>query len=115
MGRVFKSGYLTYLNDVDSRSRITSVASARHRLVYTAMANRARPGRSAPKLFAVSGESLNQSSLGLTFAFSVLIGFAIGFGLDRLFHTRPWLMLVFTALGLAAGFVNLVRAARLGR
>jgi ATP synthase protein I len=76
------------------------------------MDNRAR---SHSKLVSASTESLNQSSLGLTFAFSALIGFGIGFGLDRLFHTRPWLMLVFTGLGLAAGFVNLVRAARLGR
>jgi ATP synthase protein I len=67
------------------------------------------------KLVSASPESLNQSTLGLTFAFSVLIGFGIGFGLDRLFHTRPWLMLVFSALGLAAGFVNLLRAARVGR
>ena len=76
------------------------------------MDNRAR---SHSKLVGAAPESLNQSSLGLTFAFSALIGFGIGFGLDRLFHTRPWLMLVFTGLGLAAGFVNLVRAARLGR
>jgi ATP synthase protein I len=76
------------------------------------MDNRAR---SHSKLVGAAAESLNQSSLGLTFAFSTIIGFGIGFGLDRLFHTRPWLMLVFAALGLAAGFVNLVRAARLGR
>jgi ATP synthase protein I len=76
------------------------------------MDNRAR---SHSKLVGAAPESLNQSTLGLTFAFSVLIGFGIGFGLDRLFHTRPWLMLVFSALGLAAGFVNLLRAARAGR
>jgi ATP synthase protein I len=76
------------------------------------MDNRAR---SFSKRVGVSAESLDQSALGLTFAFSALIGFGIGFGLDRLFHTQPWLMLVFTGLGLAAGFVNLLRAARLGR
>jgi F0F1-type ATP synthase assembly protein I len=76
------------------------------------MDNRAR---SPLKLVGAEPESLNQSSLGLTFAFSVLIGFGIGLGLDRLLHTRPWLMLVFAALGLAAGFVNLLRAARVGR
>jgi F0F1-type ATP synthase assembly protein I len=76
------------------------------------MDNRAR---SPLKLPGTAPESLDQSSLGLAFAFSALIGFGIGFGLDRLLHTRPWLMLVFTVLGLAAGFVNLVRAARLGR
>ena len=76
------------------------------------MDNRAR---SLSKQVGIAADSLDQSALGLTFAFSALIGFGIGFGLDRLFHTRPWLMLVFTALGLAAGFVNLLRAARIGR
>ena len=76
------------------------------------MDNRAR---SPLKLVGTTPESLDQSALGPTFAFSVLIGFGIGLGLDRLFHTRPWLMLVFTALGLAAGFVNLLRAAHVGR
>jgi F0F1-type ATP synthase assembly protein I len=76
------------------------------------MDNRAR---SHSRLVGTEPESLNQSTLGLTFAFSVLVGFGIGFGLDRLFHTSPWLMLIFAALGLAAGFVNLLRAARLGR
>ena len=71
--------------------------------------------KSLSKQVGASTEALNQSALGLTFAFSVLIGFGIGYGLDRLLHTRPWLMLVFTALGLAAGFVNLLRAARAGR
>jgi ATP synthase protein I len=52
------------------------------------------------------------STLGLTFAFSVLIGFAIGYGLDRLFHTSPFLMIVFILLGLASGILNIVRAVR---
>lgn len=56
---------------------------------------------------AVSG-----STLGLTFAFSVLIGFAIGYGLDRLFHTSPFLMIIFILLGLASGILNIARAVR---
>jgi len=76
------------------------------------MARRARPGRALPKLVAESGDSLNASALGLTFAFSVLIGFGIGYGLDRLFHTAPFLMLIFIVLGFASGIINIVRAAR---
>jgi ATP synthase protein I len=64
------------------------------------------------RLVGTASESLNQSTLGLTFAFSVLIGFAIGYGLDRLFHTSPWLMLVFIVLGFASGFVSIARAVR---
>ena len=56
--------------------------------------------------------AVNGSTLGLTFAFSVLVGFAIGYGLDRLFHTSPFLMLIFILLGLASGIINIVRAIR---
>jgi ATP synthase protein I len=76
------------------------------------MANRARPERDVPKLLGESRESLNSSALGLTFAFSVLIGFGIGYGLDRLFHTAPFLMLIFIVLGFASGIISIVRATR---
>lgn len=42
----------------------------------------------------------------------LLIGFGLGFGLDRLFGTAPWLMIVFTLLGLAAGVNVMLRSAR---
>lgn len=42
----------------------------------------------------------------------LLIGFGMGFGLDKLFGTAPWLMLVFTLLGLAAGINVMMRSAR---
>ncbi len=42
------------------------------------------------------------------------IGFAIGYGLDELLGTDPWLMIVFTMLGLVAGFrVMMTTAAEL--
>ncbi len=42
----------------------------------------------------------------------LLIGFGIGFGLDKFFGTAPWLMIVFTLLGLAAGVNVMLRSAR---
>ena len=39
------------------------------------------------------------------------IGVAIGYGLDSLFGTRPWLMAVFTILGFAAGVKTMIRSA----
>ena len=39
--------------------------------------------------------------------FSVAIGVAIGYGLDRYFHTGPWLTLIFLILGVVAGFRGL--------
>lgn len=40
------------------------------------------------------------------------IGFAIGYGLDRLFGTTPFLMVIFIFLGLAAGVQTMIRSAR---
>jgi ATP synthase protein I len=41
----------------------------------------------------------------------VLGGFAIGWGLDYLLGTSPWFLLVFIVLGMAAGILNVIRAA----
>ena len=42
----------------------------------------------------------------------LLVGFAIGYGLDVLFGTRPWLLVIFTLLGFAAGVQTMIRTAR---
>jgi len=39
------------------------------------------------------------------------IGFGMGYGLDLLFGTTPWLMIVFVFLGLAAGIQTMMRSA----
>lgn len=39
------------------------------------------------------------------------IGFGIGYGLDALFGTRPWLMVGFTVLGFIAGIKTMIRSA----
>ena len=40
------------------------------------------------------------------------IGFGIGYGLDILFGSAPWMMLVWTLLGLAAGINVMMRTAK---
>ncbi|MGI9390434.1 MAG: AtpZ/AtpI family protein [Boseongicola sp.] len=40
------------------------------------------------------------------------IGFAMGYGLDVVFGTAPFLMIVFTLLGFAAGIRTMMRSAR---
>ena len=48
------------------------------------------------------------SSLGLSMVLSIFIGLAIGIYLDRrVFHTTPWLTLIFLGLGIIAGFRNI--------
>jgi ATP synthase protein I len=42
----------------------------------------------------------------------LLLGFGIGYGLDALFGTIPWLMIVFTLLGMAAGIKTMLRSAK---
>ncbi|MEL7132305.1 MAG: AtpZ/AtpI family protein [Pseudomonadota bacterium] len=40
------------------------------------------------------------------------IGFGMGYGLDALFGTSPWLMIVFIFLGFAAGVQTMMRSAK---
>ena len=40
------------------------------------------------------------------------IGFGIGYGLDAVLGTQPWMMLVFTILGLIAGVKTMIASAR---
>ena len=40
------------------------------------------------------------------------IGFGMGFGLDALLGTSPWLMIIFTLLGVWAGIVTMIRSAK---
>lgn len=42
---------------------------------------------------------------------AVLVGFAIGYGLDRLFDTAPWIMVVGIGFGFAAGIKNTLHMA----
>jgi ATP synthase protein I len=50
------------------------------------------------------------SSIGLTLVLATVIGFGMGYLLDRWLGTKPWLMLLFTILGIVAGFVEMIRA-----
>ena len=49
------------------------------------------------------------SSLGLVLPSSIAVGMLLGYLLDRLFGTHPWLLAVFTVLGIVSGFLTLIR------
>jgi ATP synthase protein I len=51
------------------------------------------------------GKYLN---LALLLPICTFVGFLMGYGLDKLFHTT-WLRFVFLALGSVAGFIELIR------
>jgi len=43
------------------------------------------------------------------FPASIAIGLAVGYFLDKWFRSSPYLTIIFTLYGIAAGFVNLFR------
>jgi ATP synthase protein I len=49
------------------------------------------------------------SSLGLMLPSSIVVGMLIGWFLDKIFKTFPWLFLIFTLFGIASGFYNILR------
>lgn len=68
-------------------------------------------GAKADSDAAESGRSMGQGfRMATELVAAVLVGGLIGFGLDRLFGTTPWLFLLFFLLGFAAGVLNVIRA-----
>ena len=58
------------------------------------------------------------SSIGSAFKMStelisaVAVGTIIGFILDNTFGTKPWLILIFFFVGVAAGIINVIKSAK---
>ena len=48
--------------------------------------------------------------LASEFVAAILVGAAIGWGIDTIFNTRPWGIVILLLLGFAAGVLNIVRA-----
>ena len=54
-------------------------------------------------------ELLRLSTIGVGLVAATAIGLLLGYGLDSLLGTHPWLTLTFAILGIVAGFLNLLR------
>jgi ATP synthase protein I len=52
------------------------------------------------------------SAVGLMFPSSILVGFVIGYFLDKWLKTDPYLTIIFIIYGILAGFVNLFAVSR---
>jgi len=50
------------------------------------------------------------STLGITLVVSTLVGFVIGYYLDRWFNTSPWFTIVFLLFGIVSGFIQIFRS-----
>ena len=48
-------------------------------------------------------------TIGFEMVISVVLGLLFGWWMDSLFHTKPWLTLVFMLFGIAAGFKGIFR------
>ena len=65
-----------------------------------------------------SNKDDEKSSFGKAFQLStelvsaVLVATIIGFILDNWFDTKPWLIIIFFFIGVAAGIINVIRSAK---
>ncbi len=50
------------------------------------------------------------SSIGLLLPSSIIVGLFFGYFLDKWLHTSPWLLIVFTLLGVVSGIMSVFRA-----
>lgn len=77
--------------------------------------DQSQPGGLRDVTSASSGLSM-AFRLGSEFVAGVLVGAALGWGIDQMFGWAPWGILVFTLVGFAAGVINMMRASgELGR
>ena len=69
--------------------------------------------RKAPKSRKQSAENQAQAGWRMVteLVVGILLGLGIGYGLDTLFGTLPWLMIIFLGLGFAAGIRTMMRTA----
>jgi ATP synthase protein I len=70
------------------------------------------PKKGFAEYFGISDSAMRLSSLGLTLVFSTFIGFGLGWFLDKLLKTRPFLTILLLLLGIVAGFVNVYRSVK---
>ena len=69
-----------------------------------------RPGDPGGDGASTEGSALGIGlRVGVEMVSALVVAVAIGYGLDRYFGTRPFLLLVFLPLGVAAGVVNVWR------
>lgn len=68
------------------------------------------PDGRGPQASGLSGFG-QAMKVGSEFVAGVIVGFVIGYTIDRLLGTGPWGMIVFLLLGFAAGTLNVMRSA----
>jgi ATP synthase protein I len=96
------------MDERDSRASLRDLEQGLER------ARRGRAGAQGPRRQdEASGDSRNALGMalriGVELVVALIVGVGIGWALDRWLGTRPWGMIVFFFLGIAAGLVNVYR------
>ena len=70
------------------------------------LSERVKKKSNTMEIFATAG------TIGMHMVSGPIVGFAIGYGLDKWLDTDPWLKLVFFVIGIGAGFLNVYKDAQ---
>ena len=83
------------------------------------LTTRLKSAKDKMDLKSLNNDNNQPSSLGMALKLStemvaaVLVGTIIGYILDSWFDSKPWLIIIFFFVGVAAGITNVVRTAKL--
>ena len=80
----------------------TRLEIAKNKISKKTLSNDKKPSSSIGSAFKMSSELVS----------AVVVGTIIGFFLDNLFGTKPWLILIFFFVGVIAGIMNVVKSAK---
>ena len=98
--------------DPSSTATDTGLSGRLHDLSRQLGEHRDDPGEDAPRDSAPRNPSVAMAMRAASdFVAGVIVGAALGWGVDQLFDTSPWGLVVFVLLGFAAGLVNVMRSA----
>jgi ATP synthase protein I len=92
------------LGDIPDRLKELSSRLAAEKSQHAAQEN-------PPKQYQGASDYSKGYRLISEFVAGVLVGAAVGFGLDKLFGTLPLFLIIFVLVGFAAGILNMSRAA----
>jgi ATP synthase protein I len=94
----------------DERAMRARLDALKGKLERRAAETRVRAAAASPPGGGFGGPAVTLGlQAGAEFVAAILLGGAIGWGLDRLLGTRPWLLIGFFLLGTVAGVKNVIR------
>ncbi len=92
------------LGDIPDRLKELSSRLAQEKSTHAAQEN-------PPRQYQGAGDYSKGYRLISEFVAGILVGAAVGYGLDKLFSTLPLFLIIFVLVGFAAGILNMSRAA----